>query len=302
MRKRRSFLIAGALVLLIWAPARPALAAPITFITALPVPEGEGIFRLQLKYLRSTDDPDPSDRELGVLAVPLVVAYGVTQRLALFGIVPVVDKSLDVTTPLGRRTRSVSGVADTTLLARYTLFQRDRPGQTTRFAPFVGVEAATGDDDESDDLGRLPQPLQLGSGSWDFSVGATATWQTLSREVDASFSYKLNGEANDFELGDEARLDLSYQHRVWPRELGDGVPSFLYGVLESNLIWQDRHAASGSEDPNSGGTTWFLAPGIQYVSKRLVIEAAVQIPVVQDLKGAALANDFITTLSARVNF
>ncbi len=302
MTKRRSFLIAGALVLLIWAPAGPALAAPITFNTALPVPEGEGIFRLQFKYLRSTDGPSASDRELEVFAVPLVVAYGVTQRLALFGIVPVLDKSLDVTTPLGRRTRSVSGVGDATLLARYTLFQRDKPGQTTRFAPFVGVEAPTGDDDASDDLGPLPQPLQLGSGSWDFSVGATATWQTLSREVDTSFSYKLNREANDFELGDEARLDLSYQHRLLPQELGEGVPSFLYGVLESNLIWQDHNEASGFEDSDSGGTTWFLAPGIQYVSKRLVIEAAVQIPVVQDLHGAALESDFITTLSARVNF
>ena len=302
MRKRRSILIAGVLVLLIWAPARPALAGPITFNTALPVPEGAGVFRLQFKYLRSTDDPSASDRELEVFAVPLVVAYGVTQRLALFGIVPVLDKSLDVTTPLGRRTRSVSGVGDATLLARYTLFQRDKPGQTTRFAPFVGVKAPTGDDDESDDLGPLPQPLQLGSGSWDLLVGATVTWQTLSREVDTSFSYELNGEANDFVFGDEARIDLSYQHRLWPRELGEGVPSFLYGVLESNLIWRDRNEVSGFEDPDSGGSTWLLAPGIQYVSKRLVIEAAVQIPVAQDLQGAALENDFITTLSARVNF
>ena len=31
-------------------------------------------------------------------------------------------------------------------------------------------------------------------------------------------------------------------------------------------------------------------------------EAAIQIPVVQNLNGSALENDFITTLSARMNF
>ena len=80
------------------------------------------------------------------------------------------------------------------------------------------------------------------------------------------------------------------------------MPSFLYGVLESNVIWQDRNRLNGLEDADSGGITWFLAPGIQYVSTRLVIEAAVQIPVVQNLNSTALENDFITTLSARVNF
>jgi hypothetical protein len=72
--------------------------------------------------------------------------------------------------------------------------------------------------------------------------------------------------------------------------------------LESNLIWQDRNEIGGRSDPNSGGTTWFLAPGIQYVTRRVVIEGAVQLPVVQNLNGDALENDFITTLSFRVNF
>lgn len=300
--KQRSSLVAGVLALMIWAPFPPVLAAPITFNTALPVAKEEGIFRFQFKYLSSSDDPSPMDRELDVRSFPLVGVYGVSAKLALFAFVPVLDKNLDMTTPVGRRTRSVSGVGDTTLLARYTTYKRDKPGQTTRVAPFVGVVAPTGKDDETDDLGRLPQPLQLGSGSWDFQVGTIATWQTRGWQMDSSLSYQFNREANDFEFGDEARLDLSYQRRLLPRELGEGVPSFVYGVLESNVIWQDRNTLNGLEDADSGGTTWFLAPGIQYVSTRLVIEAAVQIPVVQNLNGAALENDFITTLSARVNF
>ena len=123
------------------------------------------------------------------------------------------------------------------LLARYTAYKRDQVGKTFRVAPFVGIEIPSGKDDEGDELGQLPQPLQLGSGSWDPSIGTIVTWQTLGWQIDTSASYKFNTGANGFEFGDVARVDFSYQRRLRPRELGEGVPNFLYGVLESNLIW-----------------------------------------------------------------
>ena len=131
MTKARTSFIAGTLALMVLVSA-PSWAPPITFNTALPVPKGTGIFRLQWKYLQSTDDSSSLDRELEVLTFPLVVGYGASGKLALFAIAPVLDKSLEVNTPLGRRTRSTSGLGDTTLLARYTLLQRDRSGGTLR--------------------------------------------------------------------------------------------------------------------------------------------------------------------------
>ncbi len=277
-------------------------AAPITFNTALPVAQGEGILRVQSKVIRSTDDPSPLDRELRVWSVPVVGAYGISEKLTIFSIIPFLDKELEIDTPTGRRTRTVTGLGDVTFISRYTAWKWDQPGQTVRIAPFFAIETPTGEDDEIDRLGRLPQPLQLGSGSWDPSLGMVITWQTLGWQADASTSYKFNTEANDFQFGDEARLDLSFQKRLFPRELGPGVPGFLYMVLESNLVWQDENEVDGTDDNDSGGTTWSLAPGIQYVTMRFVIEAAVQLPVVQNLKGNALENDFIGTLSFRGNF
>lgn len=284
------------------AAARPGFAASITFNTALPVTKGQGIVRIQSKILEFGTDSGPLDRDLTVRVVPVAGVWGVTEKIALFGIVPIFDKDLRVATPLGRRARSVSGLGDVTVLARYTAYQRDRRGSTLRIAPFLGVDAPTGEDDASDSLGRLPQPLQLGSGSWDYNVGAIVTHQTLDWQVDSSLSYKINTEANDFEFGDEARFDMSYQRRLRPRQLGGGVPAFVYGVLESNLSWQDRSEVAGSTDLDSGGTSWYLAPGIQYVRRRFVLEGAVQVPVLQDLNGAALESDFIATLSVRANF
>ena len=67
------------------------------------------------------------------------------------------------------------------------------------------------------------------------------------------------------------------------------------------MIWQDRNQASGNEIADSGGVTWYVVPGLQYVTVRFTIEAGVQIPLVQDLGGNALKNDFIAILSARMN-
>ncbi len=86
-----------------------------------------------------------------------------------------------------------------------------------------------------------------------------------------------------------------------PRKLESGVPGFLYVNLETNLIWQEENRVDEIPDPNSGGTTWYLVPGIQYITSRMVLEAAMQLPVVQRLHGSALKNDFITTLSMRIN-
>jgi len=291
------------LFFVIWAlGAAPASGAPITFNTALPVARHEGIFRVQSRYIRSTGDSTTGDRELSVLAVPLVLVYGVTARLTLFGILPYLDKELKVNTPEGRVSRGDTGPGDSTFIARYTLYQRDRRGETIRLAPFAAIKAPTGDDNEEDGLGRLAKPLQLGSGSWDYTLGSILTWQTLDWQVDTSASYRFNTGANGFIFGDEARLDVSYQYRLLPRALGSGVPAFVYAVLETNLSYKYRNRVGGMDDPDSGGTTWFISPGLQYVTRRLVIEAAVQVPLIQDLNGTALENDYTGILSLRVNF
>ncbi|MFB6272946.1 MAG: transporter [Salinibacter sp.] len=293
--------VAGA-VLLLGAATTPA-AAQITTNTALPVPEDRGRLRVQSKVLRSTGT-GPANRAVTAYGVPVVGAYGLTSRWAVFGVLPVLDKNLDATIPKGPRKgerieRGPTGLGDARLFARYTVWARDRPGQTQRLAPLVGLELPTGPDDATDALGRLPQPLQLGSGSWDPFAGLVVTWQTLRWQVDVSPVYQVNTAANGFDFGDEARLDVASKYRLWTNE-GDRL-GFLYGNLETNLIWQAKNEIRGQDDPNSGGTTWLVAPGLQYVTRRLVLEGAVQLPAAQEGNGTALEQEFITTLSLRIN-
>ncbi len=282
--------------------ATGAFAGPITSNSALPVREGGVILRGQTKLMRISDDPSPMDRDLTVWAAPTVLVYGLNSKFTIFGVFPYLDKKLEVNTPLGRMTRGDSGLGDLRFLFRYTVWQWDRRGETLRLAPFIGLKVPSGNDEASDILGRLPATLQLGSGSWDPIIGTVFSWQTLPWEFDVSGSYKINTEAYNFDFGDEARLDFSFQYRLLPNELGEGTPSFLYGVIESALEWRGHSELSENDDPNSGGTTWYIAPGIQFVTTRMVFEAAVQIPVVQNLHGNALKTDFILTTGFRFNF
>lgn len=293
----------GALLVAALAISFEAGAAPQTFNTALPVAKGNLVFREQFLYQKASDDPSAADRDLRVLGGISVLGYGVNGKLALFGVLPYLGKRLEMTDPSGRRiARDTQGFGDAQLFARYTLLQQDRPGASFRIAPFAGLKLPTGDDDERDRFGHIPQPLQSGSGSWDPFGGVVATYQTLDYEADAQLGYQANTEANGFEFGDELRFDTSFQYRLWPRELTTGVPGFLYGVFETNLLHQQRNEFRGADDPDSGGTSLFLSSGLQYVTRKLIYEAIVQLPVVQNLHGAALEDDVIVRAGIRVNF
>lgn len=272
-----------------------AAAAPINTDTALPVHQGELLWREQVRFLKAED----ATRDLEVIAVPSVLVYGFTEKFALIGIAPYLDKTFKA----GGVERGDSGLGDVTLLGRYQVFQLDRPGETFRAQLLGGLKFPTGKDDERDTLGRLPQPLQLGSGSYDPIVAGVLTWQRLRWQADFDVTYKINTEANDFRFGNTLAQDAAFQYRLWPWQLPErGVPHFVYGVIELNGVWAERSELSGSKIGASGGYTLFLSPGLQYVAKRWVAEVSVQLPVVQELNGGQLKTDFILAGGFRIQF
>ncbi|MFE8069995.1 transporter [Marinobacteraceae bacterium S3BR75-40.1] len=281
-----------------------AQAAPNTFNTALPVSQDEAIWREQL-VLRERSAGGPMDREVSVQALGSVLGYGVTPEIAVFGTAPYFfNKELSVTTPMERIERDSHGIGDISLFGRYTAYQYDFTGGTFRIAPFLGLTAPTGDDDERDRFGELPRPLQAGDGAWDGFGGVVTTYQTLQYQVDAQVLYRENGRHDGFAQGDVARFDASLQFRIWPRSLDgvSGTPGFVYALLESNLIHRERNEIGSGTDANSGGTQWLLAPGLQYISRRWVVEGTVQRPVAEDPNGDAIQDDCIARVGFRRNF
>jgi hypothetical protein len=72
-------------------------------------------------------------------------------------------------------------------------------------------------------------------------------------------------------------------------------------VLETNAVWQERDRIAGAPDPDSGGFTAYVAPGLQWVTVRAILEAAVQIPVAQRRNGSGLRQDFVGRVGIRLN-
>lgn len=295
----KAFLAAGTIAVALGSVVAPGPhAAPITTNTALPVSEDQVILREQVVITRASGDPTSQEREFDGRASVTTLGYGVTSRLALFGTLPVAHKHLE----LPGAWRASSGLGDVRVFARYTILQQDEPGRTFRVAPFAGVELPTGEHRKRDSLGLLPPSVQPGSGSWDPFGGIVATYATTAWQLDAVASYQANTERAGREDGDIARADLSFQYRLLPARITADTEAFVFGVLETNLIFEEQRKLNGLADPNTGGTTLFLAPGLQYAAERFIAEAAVQIPVVQDLNGDALEKDFIGRVSVRFNF
>lgn len=297
MMLRPRFRFAGSRVVVLMIVLASSASAQVTSAPALPVTSGHGIIRVQAKLLRAGDDA--SGRSLTVVSTPIAGVYGVTPSLAVFGIVPVLHKQMVTTS--GAEGRGPTGLGDVRLFARYTIFKTNAPGRTFRVAPFAGVELPTGTSDGGDATGPFAPGLQLGSGSWDPFAGASITWQTLGWQVNVVPAFQRNSAANGFRQGDEVRVDAGFMVRVLPRTLGRGLPRFLFANLETNLIHEFASEADGVELPETGGTTWFVGPGVQFVTQRYVLEGALQLPVLQDIGVGALRRDYIATLSARLN-
>ena len=280
-------LVSLALPLAAAAAAAPsAWAVPITTNTALPISEGEILLREQLIFTRASDDFGGTRREVTTASAVTVMGYGVSPRLAVFGVLPVVERE----TRLGSGVTENSGLGDGRVFARYEMYRRDAPGRTTRLAGFGGVILPTGRTGET------------GDGSTDVFGGLVFTSARTDWTFDGQVGFVLNGEADGFEHGDSVSLDASIQYRLSPRRLSAGTRGFLYGVLEANVTHADENRIVNVIDPNSGGTTVWITPGVQYAAQRWIAEAAVRIPVSTQLNGTALEPDYALVTSLRLNF
>lgn len=285
-----------AFVVLSFISTTNALSAPINSNVALPVRQGGFVFRSQVKWLRATDDPTSLNREVNVVAVPNVLVYGATPDLALFAIFPYIFRQVEFTDTASeqRINKNENGIGDLTLLARYTIYARDYPSGTFRIAPLAGIKIPTGDDDL--------EPITTDSIDLQFGGVSTITWDIGRHEIDADVIYRINTEAKSFESGDDLTYDLAYEFRVYPWTLPDvGAPDFIYLVAEANGIYSQKGKLGSETIDDSGGHILFLSPGLQFATRRYILEASIQLPAVQELNGNQLETDFILTAGFRVN-
>ncbi len=277
----------------------PPINTETAFVTGLNGAAFQA-FALTMKKSKLLKDgskvPDPMDREVRVVAVPLMFPYElVPNRLVVGAGMPYLDKALRLTRDGIRQTLSDRGFGDLSLFAKYQLLQRDAPRRTTRVTFKGGLKLPTGEHEATDGEGSLlPRGLQLGTGSVDYSAGLIFTHSAGRLGINADAVYLFNRKADEFEFGDALNYDLAVGYRVYPSVYGTYPSPYATVYLEADGQFNRKDRVGGQTIEDSGGHTLFLSPGVQYVPFGvLALEASVQVPILQALNGTQLGTDFV---------
>jgi len=130
----------------------------------------------------------------------------------------------------------------------------------------------------------------LSKQSDDLILGAAWGYEGRKQYRWASLRYRINGE-NDagVDRGDRMLVDFVLGWRPDPR--GYREPDTVW-LLELNGEYGRQARLHGQDLTNSGGTEWFLSPGIFWTQRNFAIKAGVQIPVAENLRGNQAASDY----------
>jgi hypothetical protein len=173
------------------------------------------------------------------------------------------------------------GTGDVSLFTKYRFWRHDTLGVQESAAVLLKVKIDTGDEDATP---------ALGSGTTDTVLGFTYGFESLTWYRWASLRYRRNGENSaGLRRGDRILFDLAGGWRPTP-------PSYYkpdtVWLLELNGEYGRRAELNGAELPGSGGTEWFLSPGIFWTSRNFAVKAGVQIPIASDLDGGREKADY----------
>ena len=269
---------------LVWCAAALAAAlsaqaraqAPINSNVALQPSTGQLILRQQFRYSKAELHNGSTDLDISLVTASTTAVYGVRDNFTLL---------LNVPTVLSRRIENNAtgesdtdgGLADLTALGKLRLYRNDfGPTNTARFSLLGGLELPTGHDAFSSD-------------SVDPIIGGVGTVTFGRHYVSTDVLWKFN-TAGAPEGEDLLRYDAAYSYRLWPEEYEVGQTTQLNGLLELNgFHWTD------------GDDELFLSPGIQYVTRRWIAEATVQLPIWQELESRP-ETEFVLGVSVRVQF
>jgi len=218
---------------------------------------------------------------------------------------------------------STSGFGDITALAQYRFLNSTRRG--TQAALLFGFKAPTGKTSVVDPFGELFEAeFQPGSGSWDGLFGAafsqrltpalsfhanvlavatgTGTQDTnLGNRFlyNAAIAYRFFGETTSVPHSHnalEAYAHAGHSHGATDhsraamtakqkRAEASQTHIALDAFLEVNGEWHDKQRTAGIIDPNSGGNTVYVSPGMRLTLENWSSYVLLGFPVANELNG-----------------
>jgi hypothetical protein len=176
---------------------------------------------------------------------------------------------------------SSSGAGDLSLFTKYRFWRHDTLGAQESAAVLLKVITDTGDEHTAP---------ALGTGTTDTILGLAYGYEGRKWYRWASARYRRNGENQaGLRRGDKLLVDLVLGIR--PR-LTTYMEADTVWLLELNGEHGKRAEFGGVVRPDTGGTEWFLSPGIFWSKRNFAVKAGVQVPIASDLNGAQSESDY----------
>jgi len=199
----------------------------------------------------------------------LSLTYGLTGDWAAGIEIPYIDKS--------SATASSSGQGDLTLFSKYRFWREDGPGVQESMAIAVKVKTNTGDSDVS-------------TGTTDGVLGLTYGYEGRKWYRWSALRYRFNDKNGaGLRRGNKILFDLAGGIRL--KQTGYKEPDTVW-LIELNGESTQNNELNGAAQINSGGTEWFVSPGIFWTRRNFAIKAGVQIPVISNLNGNQQKTDY----------
>ena len=303
-----------------WTSARPDGHAPISVMGDHYHKKGEFMFLYRFMPMRmedniqSSDDISNEDIYQNFMVAPqkmnmnmhmLGAMYAPSDRVTLMVMGNYISNSMDLRTGMGVDfTTESGGLGDITVSSLIKILNNNRQSLHGN----VGVSIPTGDIDQRDATpmmndAQLAYPMQLGSGTWDPSLGLTYLGQLdkLSWGAQTKYKFRLGENSENYTFGN--RFDVvgwgaskvsdyfsfSTSLSYFDTQKIDGVDADLNPMMMP-LFNTDN---SGRSQLDVGiGTNFFVPKGSL---KDLRIGAEIKIPAYQQVNGIQMKNTLMAT-------
>ena len=227
-------------------------------------------------------------KDLTVFMSPVALPYNLTTEFLVGAILPYFSKELNT----GSASSTSSGIGDVKLFAKYLLLQIDRPQETFRVMVKGTVKLPTGEEDEAP---------SLGTGTTDYGFGAVAGWVKPRVGFYVESLYSINTSRDGLDYGDVFGYNLAVGYRFYPDIYRTYPSPQLNAYFELNRLTTGQNQFNAKRVEDSGGTTIFLSPGLQYVGgRKWLIEGSFLYPLIDEPNGKQLQTDFSASLGVRI--
>jgi hypothetical protein len=174
------------------------------------------------------------------------------------------------------------GFGDVAFAARYELLRIGGLAPRHVLAIVGGIKLPTGANDRHLPGAEPDEHLQIGTGSYDETVGLAYVYGEHPWSAFANALARVNGSnARNFQYGNAVFGSVGVRRNVLESER-------LILSLEAQVrsAGKDRIDGGASYDPDSGGTVYYGTASAAYaITDNLLVRGTVQVPVVTDLNG-----------------